>query len=102
MKAESTEAGATNFTFDDEEELPGLVPVDNDSTSVSGGSGSSSVGSSGAGSGAGGVGGSVGGSVGSESTSGSNSDDSNDVFSVKRVDKITSGVQDDGEEGEFY
>ena len=29
-------------------------------------------------------------------------DESNEVFSVKRVEKITTGVQDDGEEGEFY
>ena len=100
MKAESTEAGATNFTFDDDEELPGLVPVDDDSSSVSGTSGGSASGGNASASASGSGSSSVdGGSSAGASTS---ADDSNEVFSVKRVDKITTGVQDDGEEGEFY
>ena len=105
MKAESTEAGATNFSFDDEP--PALIPLDSDSasrTSSGTDTGSSSSTTSRSVSSSGRSAGSTGGGAGTSTGSTSSDSDSNDVFSVKQVDALTSGVKDDDEEqeGEFY
>ena len=81
MNSESTEAGATNFSFDDDttaEDFEGIFEENNDSSSSNTNSGSS-------------------GSSGAESTS-STSFSSVTEDSASRVDALTSGLKGGGDD----